>query len=304
MADLTNPEQQLQKVVPIKIGDSLCFPVFLCLHTKNPGHEQLRRDLQRYRSTKQVLRQLFVEGQNYAASDDWVHSKLFAEKQDGLRMIWEYTNMMFLSVTEENRNRFERELAKIVELNGFHDKCNTLPISEEKTIISLFRTAMNMDSFVEEYVNVQEQSITAVQPIVRNQPAMEQKEDMEISTDLVLRDLYVDPVEKFMDEFVGTAKDLRGFFKIHTSTAVDSNLQQIICSTAKEWFEKSEGRINLFGLNFTNDEQISVWVNRTKETHRSLGMPMHVEGFMQINESKKQFNFLKSLDIANINAQK
>ena len=32
-------------------------------------------------------------------------------------------------------------------------------------------------------------------------------------------------------------------------------------------------------------------------------MPMHVEGFMQINESKKQFNFLKSLDIANINAE-
>ena len=132
--------------------------------------------------------------------------------------------MMFLSITEENRNRFERELAKIVELNGFHDKCNTLPISEEKTIISLFRTAMNMDSFVEEYVNLQEQSITAVQPAIRNQPATEQKEDMEISTDLVLRELYVDPVEKFMDEFVGTAKDLRGFFKIHTSTAVDSNL--------------------------------------------------------------------------------
>jgi len=56
-------------------------------------------------------------------------------------------------------------------------------------------------------------------------------------------------------------------------------------------------------LNFTNDEQISVWVNRTKETHRSLGMAMRVEGFMQINESKKQFNFLKSLDIANINAE-
>ena len=32
-------------------------------------------------------------------------------------------------------------------------------------------------------------------------------------------------------------------------------------------------------------------------------MPMHVEGFMQSNESKKQFNFLKSLDIANINTE-
>ena len=190
MADLTNTEQHLQRVVPIKIGDSLCFPVFLCLHSKNPGHEQLRRDLQRYRSTKQVLRQLFVEGQNYAASDDWVHSKLFAEKQDGLRMIWEYTNMMFLSITEENRNRFERELAKIVELNGFHDKCNTLPISEEKAIISLFRTAMNMDSFVEEFMNLQEQNATAVQPVIRNEPTTEQKDNMEVTTDLELQNLY------------------------------------------------------------------------------------------------------------------
>ena len=223
MADLTNTEQHLQRVVPIKIGDTLCYPVFLCLHSKNPGHEQLKRDLQRYRSTKQVLRQLFVEGQNYAASDDWVHSKLFAEKQDGLRMIWEYTHMMFLSITDDNRNRYQRELAKIVELNGYHDKCNTLPISEEKAIVSLFRTAMNMDSFVEEFVNLQEQNITAVQPAIRNQPATEQKEDMEISTDLVLRELYVDPVEKFMDEFVGTATELKGLFKIHTSTAVDSN---------------------------------------------------------------------------------
>jgi len=81
MADLTNTEQQLQRVVPIKIGDSLCYPVFLCLHSKNPGHEQLKRDLQRYRSTKQVLRQLFIEGQNYAASDEWVHSKLYIRRE-------------------------------------------------------------------------------------------------------------------------------------------------------------------------------------------------------------------------------
>ena len=32
-------------------------------------------------------------------------------------------------------------------------------------------------------------------------------------------------------------------------------------------------------------------------------MPMYVEGFMQLNNSKKQFNFLKSMDIANINAE-
>ena len=76
---------------------------------KNPGHEQLKRDLQRYRSAKQVLRQVFVEGHNYAASDKWLHSKLFAEKSDGLRMLWEYTNMMFLSISEDTRHRYQRE---------------------------------------------------------------------------------------------------------------------------------------------------------------------------------------------------
>ena len=30
---------------------------------------------------------------------------------------------------------------------------------------------------------------------------------------------------------------------------------------------------------------------------------MYVEGFMQLNNSKKQFTFLKSMDIANINAE-
>ena len=115
---------------------------------------------------------------------------------------------------------------------------------------------------------------------------------MEVSTDLVLRELHMDPMEKFMDEYVGTASELRGLFKIHTSTAVDSNLQQIICSTAKEWYEKSEGKLKLSGLNFTADEQISCWVNRTEETYRKLGMPMTVEGFIKLNDTKNQFNFL------------
>ena len=31
--------------------------------------------------------------------------------------------------------------------------------------------------------------------------------------------------------------------------------------------EKSNGEMNMFGLNYTKDEQISIWViNRTKET--------------------------------------
>ena len=64
-----------------------------------------------------------MEEQNYVASDEWLHSKLFAEKTEGLRLIWEYTNIMFLSLLpEESLSRFVGERAKITELNAFHEK--------------------------------------------------------------------------------------------------------------------------------------------------------------------------------------
>ena len=72
---------------------------------------------------------------------------------------------------------------------------------------------------------------------------------------------------------------------------------------AKETFKKTEGRLNLVGLNFTNDEQISNWVNRTEEICRKVKFPISLEGCMQINDKKQLFNFLKSLNIANINAE-
>ena len=79
LAILEKDGEQFQKVVPIKIGDSLCYPVFLCLHAKNPGIEQLRKDLSRYRSTKQILKQLFKDGNNYDATDEWLHSRRYIE---------------------------------------------------------------------------------------------------------------------------------------------------------------------------------------------------------------------------------
>ena len=42
---------------------------------------------------------------------------------------------------------------------------------------------------------------------------------MEVFTDFVLRELHIDPMEKFMDEYVEWATELRGLFKIHASTA-------------------------------------------------------------------------------------
>ena len=64
--------------------------------------------------------------------------------------------MMFLSITsEDTRKRYTREMGKVAELNAFHETANALPLSEEKEIISLFRTAIGMDSFVEEFLNLQ-----------------------------------------------------------------------------------------------------------------------------------------------------
>ena len=89
---------------------------------------------------------------------------------------------------------------------------------------------------------------------------------MDIQEDVVLRSLYIDPTEQFMEEYVGTALEMKGWFKIHDANAVKENLQQILCSTAKEWFEKTNAEINLFGLNFSKDEQINIWVHTTQET--------------------------------------
>ena len=69
--------------------------------------------------------------------------------------------MILLSISSEHGlKRFARE------------KFNTLLLSEEKAIIFLFRSGMGMDSFVEEFLNLQEQITTKVQPIQRN-PAFE-----------------------------------------------------------------------------------------------------------------------------------
>ena len=98
----SNNQRTDSKCGSFKDRVTLCYPGFLCLHAKNPGHEQLKKDLHRYRSTKQVLQQLYIEGQNYAASDEWLHAELFAAKPDGLRLIWEHTNMMFMSITSKD----------------------------------------------------------------------------------------------------------------------------------------------------------------------------------------------------------
>ena len=47
------------------------LPKFKCIHLTNPGQEQLKKDLYRYRF-KEVLIQLFENALDYSASDDYL----------------------------------------------------------------------------------------------------------------------------------------------------------------------------------------------------------------------------------------
>ena len=144
-----NEQEKFTRVIPIKIVDVLCYPKFKCIHLVDPGQEQLKKDLYRYRFNE-VLIQLFEYADNYSASDKWLHSNLFAEKTDSIRLIWEYTNMMLIhSGGESYLENYPSDNESFKQLSEFYKVNGTLPLSEEKTIISLFRKMIQMDSYVE-----------------------------------------------------------------------------------------------------------------------------------------------------------
>ena len=89
-----NVETQLLRIVPVKIGDLLCYPPFKCIHLNTPNRDQLKKDLTRYRQ-KEIMIQLCNDADNYSSTYEELHSKLFAEQKEGIRLIWEYVNMMY-----------------------------------------------------------------------------------------------------------------------------------------------------------------------------------------------------------------
>ena len=108
-----------------------------------------------------------------------------------------------------------------------------------------------------------------------------------------------------IDEFKGSVKEFRGLFKIpreNISLVSANTLHQQMCITAKDQFESTNGECNLFGLYFTHDEHIANWISRT-QSYRTIQLPNTAEGFMNVNNTKKTFNFLKSLDLASINKE-
>ena len=91
-----------------------------CIHLVEQGQEQLKKDLYRYRC-KEAIIQLIECADNYSASDEWLHCKLFAEKTDSIRLIWEYTNMMLFNCGGEGyREKFPNENSTFLKLSEFY----------------------------------------------------------------------------------------------------------------------------------------------------------------------------------------
>ena len=132
--------------------------------------------------------------------------------------------------------------------------------------------------------------------------AQEKKSDaMDVGDIEDLPKLFISPAEKFMDEFDGNSKDLKGLFKIPTENNFEVNLHQQVCNTSKNQYESTNGECYLHGIVFKKDEQIGNWVSRTNGRYKSKQMPKTCEGMMDLNKNKISFNFLKSLEIVNIN---
>ena len=93
-----------------------------------------------------------------------------------------------------------------------------------------------------------------------------------------------------MDEFKGSVKEFQGLFKIpkeNISPVSANTLHQQICITAKDQFESTNCECNLFGLDFTKDEQIANWISRTQGNYRTIQLPNTAEGFMNVIQTKK-----------------
>ena len=56
-------EAQLQRVVPVKCEDQLCYPFFKCIYLNTPKKDQLKKDLARYRQ-KDMMIQLYKNADN------------------------------------------------------------------------------------------------------------------------------------------------------------------------------------------------------------------------------------------------
>ena len=148
---------------------------------------------------------MFESANNFDASDEKVHSMFFGTKQDGIRITWEYINMMIMQVGGQDfLIRYPKDNDTFQELTNFYDRHGSLPIISEKSIIALFKKCMIYDNAVEEIQPVQISRSTTKAVIEERRP-----ENMETEECGYLQTLFMSPAEKFMMEFDGSSKDWR-----------------------------------------------------------------------------------------------
>ena len=155
---------------------------------------------------------------NYELSDKELHSKLFGGKQDGIRIMWEYINMMIQSLGgQEFLTSYPKDNDTFQVLTDFYERTGSLPLSAEKSIISLFRKCLMYDTEVEEVQLVQR----SIKNTSTEASAQERKsEAMDVVDTEDLPRLFISPAQKFMDEFNGNSKDLRVFLKFQQKTSL------------------------------------------------------------------------------------
>ena len=158
--------------------------------------------------------QLCQNANNYSSTYEELHSKLFAEQKEGIRLSWEYINMMyqdyegdeFLKINNSQLDNFRR-------LTEFYGTFSTFPLEEEKAIIGLFRFYLAFDNFYEEW-NQQElnnipakEKAQAVENKTSEEAHLEEKiNEMNIEGGKNIQKLFISPVEKMMDEYTGSVK--------------------------------------------------------------------------------------------------
>ena len=108
---------------------------------------------------------------------------------------------------------------------------------------------------------------------------------MEIEDSEMLPKICISPIEKFMDEFEGSGRDLRGLFTIPKVNNFEGNIHQQVCNSSKNQYDAPNGEIALFGLSL----EIS---NINKET--SLLQPSAREFWEEEEIRKSLLNFLVS----------
>ena len=81
---------------------------------------------------KEILIHLFASANNFDASDEELHSAFLDAKQGGIRITWEYIDMMFMQLGgQEFLVRYPKN-ATFQELTNFYERHASLPIIAEK----------------------------------------------------------------------------------------------------------------------------------------------------------------------------